>query len=183
MKNMKGCFSHKLKQAGYTMVDTMMAVVIAGAGVTTAVVGAKMGMETNEVQQALQNVRTIQVRAEERYYPANDNSYAFLDDAKALEYGLIPDGMILDENGVKTVKNAFGGTVEVFGGALGGQRIVVKYHGIPKSACVSFATPFIRAGKVVRILPAHGIDGGATNWPELVKTNCDASDGKIAIKN
>ncbi len=170
----------KLKQAGYTMIDTTMAVIVAGAGITATIVGAGVGMGSNQLHEALENIQTIQVRAEERYYPDNDNSYAGINGVRAIEYGLIPDDML---TGNGDIQNVYGGDVTIDNAQPLTMRLKILSNDIPKKQCQSLATALVRSGNEVRIFPQASIFPETSNLSAVIKTACQQASGRFAIKH
>ena len=129
-------------ETGRSMVEMLGVLAIIGvlsvggiAGYSKAMSKYKINKTTDQVSMLVANIRTLF---------SSQGDYEDLNNAKAIEFGVVQEDMYDAESSSDEIENAFGGTVFIY--ASGGRKanddeaFMIVYSGLPKEACITLAT-------------------------------------------
>jgi len=173
----------KQKQAGYTMMEVLVAISISLGGVTMSVMGGHKAADVNGANTIINQVQSIHGMAKETYYPLHDNTYAGLDTNTAIAQDIVPKNLLQSQGGpLMGLVNAYGGAVTIYPLQPMNKTLVVTNDNLPVAVCVKTAAIAVRMGAQVAIKGGGKIiwyDQKTLNWPNKIKKDCDVSTANL----
>lgn len=125
------------EQTGRSMIEMLGVLAIVGVLSVAGIMGFNAAMEKYKIEKVREEMHTISANLMMLYH--NESNYAGLNNDLAKQLGVIPDNMI--KSG--TVRNAFGGDVEIsavdYGGVENG-AFKVEFKGLPPKVSVQLGT-------------------------------------------
>ncbi|MBQ8870847.1 MAG: hypothetical protein IJ019_05680 [Alphaproteobacteria bacterium] len=185
---------------GRSMVEMLGVLAIIGvlsvggiAGYSKAMNKFKINKTTDQVSMLIANLRTMF---------SSQGNYAGLDNAQAVNFGIVPDDMYdtcsTGENATCNITNPFGGDVVIKSSPLRAAdetdtittgkdlkgAFYIEYNGLSKEACITLATGDWGSGQSSGLIgmAVNGAKNGAgTTANNLLVSSTDGADGASAI--
>ncbi|WP_293643923.1 type II secretion system protein [Thiolapillus sp.] len=171
---------YKKRMRGFTLMESLIALAVAGAGIALVATGAEDARQARLVDKAVANIRYMQQKAKETWFESHQYSYLGINASAAMDAGIVPEEM---KNGA-SIKNVFGGGVDLF--PVGGNSAVlaIRATNVPQWACerivtgVAMNNPWVKVNAAWLRTPLLNVNGIPSS---LVTTNCAPATNTIEV--
>ena len=130
--------------SGRSMIEMLGVLAIIGVLSVGGIAGYSRGMRKYRENKAVDQISQILTGV--RTFYTNQGSFKGLDNASAVKYEIVPQDMVEEDNvgegdeaGDVTLRNAFGGKVDLSTNDTN-DRFILKYGGMDKLSCITIAS-------------------------------------------
>ena len=130
--------------SGRSMIEMLGVLAIIGVLSVGGIAGYSKGMRKYRENKAVDQISQILTGV--RTFYTNQGSFKGLDNASAVKYEIVPQDMVEEDNvgegdeaGDVTLRNAFGGKVDLSTNDTN-DRFILKYGGMDKLSCITIAS-------------------------------------------
>lgn len=155
----------KINQSGRSMIEMLGVLAIIGVLSVGGIAGYSKAMSKYRTNKVLDQVAMLVTNIRTMY--AQQQTYGNLDNALAIDMGMVPDELIvagLADNAVGKLRNIFGGRIFIGASSLDGageisqvdkNAFIVSFYGLTRDACIAMATSDWGAGSSSGLLALH----------------------------
>lgn len=176
----------KVNQSGRSMIEMLGVLAIVGVLSVGGIAGYSKAMSKYRTNKVLDQVSMLITNIRTMY--AQQQTYRNLDNAAAIDMGLVPDELVvsgLADNSVGKIRNIFGGRVFIGASSVDGageegqvdkNAFIVSFYGVTRDACIAMATSDWGAGSSSGLLAMHifSQSTGSTVDPTSIDSTLDA---------
>ena len=176
----------KVNQSGRSMIEMLGVLAIIGVLSVGGIAGYSKAMSKYRTNKVLDQVSMLITNIRTMY--AQQQNYGNLDNALAIDMGLVPDELIvagLADNAAGKLRNIFGGRIFIGASSLDGagdasevdkNAFVVSFYGLTRDACIAMATSDWGAGSSAGLTALHVFSQsrGTSTEPTSIDAELDA---------
>ncbi len=176
----------KVNQSGRSMIEMLGVLAIIGVLSVGGIAGYSKAMSKYRTNKVLDQVAMLVTNIRTMY--AQQQTYGNLDNALAIDMGMVPEELIvagLADNAVGKLRNIFGGRIFIGASSMDGSgeinqvdknAFIVSFYGVTRDACIAMATADWGAGSSSGLLAMHvySQSRGTTTDPTSIDATLDA---------